>query len=198
METLAFTSMSLNDWFALPEDEPGELVDGQLVEEEVPNCVHELLAVQLAVLFHNWIFSRGGVVLGSETKLAVAPARGRKPDVCVYLPGRRPPARAIVKVPPDIAVEIVSPTPRDIRRDRVEKMDEYAAFGIRHYWVVDPERGTVEIFELAGGRYARALDAATGVVEQVPGCPGMRLDLDAIWAAAARLDGAPAATPRIV
>lgn len=198
METLALTSMSLNDWFALLEDEPGELVDGQLVEEEVPSCIHELLAVQLAVLFHSWIFARGGLVLGSETKLAVAPARGRKPDLCVYLPGRRPPARALVKVPPDIAVEIVSPTPRDVRRDRVEKMDEYAAFGIRHYWVVDPERRAVEIFALARGRYARALAATTGVIEQVPGCPGMRLDLDAMWAAAARLDGEPAGAADMV
>jgi hypothetical protein len=36
------TPMSLEAWGDLPEDEPGELVDGLLVEEEMPNWIHEI------------------------------------------------------------------------------------------------------------------------------------------------------------
>jgi Uma2 family endonuclease len=99
-----------------------------------------------------------------------------------------PPARGVVRVPPDIAIEVVSAAPRDERRDRVEKMDDYAAFGIRFYWLLDPTLGALEIFELGrDGRYVRALAASSGKLDAVPGCPGLELDLDHLWSELSRL-----------
>lgn len=184
--------MTLEQWAALPEDEPGELVDGRLEEEEVPDLVHELVVSWLIQVLGNWL-GRGGFVFGSEAKYAVRPNRGRKPDVAVYLgpDGSRLPRNGIVRVPPDIAVEVVSPTPRDERRDRIEKMDEYAAFGVRFYWILDPLLQALEIFELSDGRYARAARATEGRLETVPGCAGLRINLDELWDDLSRL-GPPA------
>lgn len=137
-EPLAAPELTVAQWFDLPEDEPGELVGGRLVEEEVPSYVHEVLVILFGSLFRAWIVPRGGFVGGSGAKLAVGEDRGRKPDLTVYFPGRsRPPARGLVTVPPDLALEIVSPTPADGRRDRVEKVRDYAEFGVRYYWIVD-------------------------------------------------------------
>lgn len=180
--------LTLDAWAGLPEDEPGELVNGRLEEEEVPDAIHELIVTWLGHVLRTWLSGRGGFVLGSEAKFAVRPRRGRKPDLSVFLPGdRKPPRRGLIRVPPDIAVEIVSPVARDVRRDRLEKMDDYAAFRVRWYWIVDPEPCSVEIYELAAdGRYARAL-GATGQVESVPGCEGLVLDLPALWEEIERL-----------
>lgn len=187
---------TLADWEAMAEDEPGEVVDGRLVEEEVPDYGHETVVSWLIQTLRNWLGEGRGFVGGSDAKFALRPNRGRKPDLSMYLPGGRvPPRRGLVRVPPDVMVEIVTPTPRDERRDRVEKLADYAAFGVRWYWIVDPGLRSFEVFELgADGRYIHALGATEGVVASVPGCDGLSIDLGALWAELDRLGPAEAET----
>jgi Uma2 family endonuclease len=105
------------------------------------------------------------------------------PDLTIFLAGApRPPGRGIVRTPPSIAIEIVSPTPTDARRDRVEKLSEYAAFGIQAYWLVDPELRSFEILELnEDGHYVHVVNSTGGTVDPVPGCSELRLDIDELW-----------------
>jgi Uma2 family endonuclease len=183
--------MSLDEWAAMDDEKEGELVDGILVEEEMPSFAHELTIAWLARVLGNWLADRGGFVACAGVKFAVAPHRGRIPDMSVYLPGsRKPQARGLVNVPPDIAVEIITPTPRDERRDRVEKVADYAQFGVRWYWLVDPSFRTFEILERgADGRYVHAAAATDNAIE-VPGCAGLVLDARALWAEIERLETA--------
>jgi len=180
--------MSVDEWASLPEDEPGELVEGRLVEEEVADFDHETVVAWLIAILRGWIIHRGGFVFGSEGKYALHPGLGRKPDVSVFLPGGAiPPRRGPGRAPPDIVVEVISSSARDARRDRIEKAENYAAFGVRYYWLIDPDDRTFEIFERdPAGRYVRVSAAAEGAFD-VPGCDGLRLDLDELWAEIERL-----------
>lgn len=174
--------MTLEEWEALDEDVEGELVDGFLVEEEVPNFVHEIVVTWLAQTLGAWVGQRGGVAGASGVKYGLAFGLGRKPDFSAFFTGRFPPGEGLVRIPPDIAVEIVSRAARDRRRDRVEKYAEYARFGIAWYWIVDPRGRTIEIFALGDdGAYAPAFAATDGAHADVPGCPGLSLDLDDLW-----------------
>ena len=112
----------------------------------------------------------------------MGPRRGRKPDLSVFLPPALPAlSDTLVRVPPSLAVEIVSPRPRDALRDRVEKLADYARAGVRYYCILDPQLRSLEVYELGrDGRYAVALSAARGRV-RVPGCPGLVLNLGALW-----------------
>jgi Uma2 family endonuclease len=181
--------MTLAEWADMGEDEAGELVDGMLVEDEDVGYLHDAVGAWLAHLLFGWARPRGGSVAVSDARFGVAPRRGRKSDLSVYFSGRRPPAHGLITVPPDVMVEVVSPRPKDARRDRVEKMNEYAAFGVRFYWLVDPALRTLEIFELgADGRYTRAVGVTGGVVDPVPGCEGLSMDLEALWALVDQLE----------
>lgn len=180
--------MSLAEWAALPEDVRGELVEGVLVPEEEPTRDHETVVTWLLSRLYGWLRAHGGLVLGSEAKLAVGIGRGRKPDLSIYLPGAPAPGPddALLDHPPSLVVEVVAPHPRDARRDAVEKLHDYAALGVETYWILNPALRSAEVFELdARGRYARATSAKGGDLE-VRGCPGLKVDLDALWAAVAR------------
>jgi Uma2 family endonuclease len=180
--------MTFEEWAAMPEDEPGELVDGRLEEEDVPDLVHALVVSWLVHELGTRL-GRGGFVFGSAAKYAVREDRGRKPDVAVYFcsDGSHLPRRGIVRVPPDVVVEVVSPSPRDERRDRIEKLDEYAAFGVRYYWIFDPSLQSLEVFELVGERYSRAARATEGRMDPVPGCRDLVIELDDLWEELSRL-----------
>jgi Uma2 family endonuclease len=175
-------SMSIEEWEQMDEDAPGELVDGRLEEEEVADNPHEVLVSALLFVLVTWARPRGSAVLPSEAKYAVGKRRGRKPDLSVYFaPVHKLPRRGANRRPPDIMVEVLSPRPRDHRRDRIQKLREYAAFGVRWYWLVDPEARTIEVLRLGDdGHYVHALDAEEGTVP-VPGCEGLTLDIDALW-----------------
>src|SRR4029450_5651801 len=146
--------MTLEEWAAIDEEVEGELVDGILQEEELATFLHELVVIWMATILSPWARRRGGFVAGSETKLAVAPRRGRKPDLALFL-SRGLPALgdSLVRTAPHLVVEVTSIRARDIHRDRVDKLGDYARAGIRLYAIVDPQVRSLQVYEL--GRYGR-------------------------------------------
>lgn len=180
--------LSLQEWGTLPRGEAGELVRGFLTEEEVPDPLHELTVSWFVFLFRAWL-GRTGFVFGSDLKVQLTEDTGRKPDVTVIFPGGDAPSRrGPLRNAPDLVIEVVTPTPRDERRDRIEKMAEYESRGIRWYWLLDPALGSLEIFELnAQKKYTKVVAASEGQLVEVPGCPGLAVDLDDLWAELDRL-----------
>ena len=173
--------MTIDEWADMAEDEPGEFVNGYLEEEEVPNHAHERVVGWLMRVLGNWGKPRNAMVFGSEHKFAVSPTRGRKPDVSMYAPGQRLARGSLSRTPPMLMVEVLTPTPRDVRRDRIEKSNEYAKFGVKYYWLIDWSTRVIECYELsADGRVFRSATGGDGRLE-VPGFEGLVLDLDDLW-----------------
>jgi Uma2 family endonuclease len=48
--------------------------------------------------------------------------------------------------PPSIAIEFVAGRNRDRHRDYIDKREQYAAVGVREYWVIDRFRRTMTVF----------------------------------------------------
>ena len=82
---------------------------------------------------------------------------------------------------PDLLVEILSPTTS--LRDRREKLALYERFGVPEYWIVNPERPTVQVFRLSGERYGEALEFCLGDRLETPLLPGLSIPLSEVFPA---------------
>jgi Uma2 family endonuclease len=94
-----------------------------------------------------------GMVLSSETQYQCFPddaRRIRKPDVSLIHRSRVTPAilQGFVRIPPDLAVEIVSE--HDTYYEVETKVREYLRAGVRLVWVLNPPTRSVRIHRLNG------------------------------------------------
>jgi Uma2 family endonuclease len=148
------TRVTVEDLSSMPDEKDFELVDGELVDRYMGNEASSV-AVNLLVLLG--VFNRQhrvGVLLESEAGYQCFPDaadRVRKPDVSFIALGRLPhnrPARGYDTIPPDLAVEVLSP--RDVAVEVDVKVEEYLRAGVRLVWIVNPDTRTVRIHRADG------------------------------------------------
>ena len=57
----------------------------------------------------------------------------------------------------------------------------YARYGIRHYWVIDPDARTLEIYETDGAQY-RSVECHEGhATVRTAVFPDLEIDLGRVW-----------------
>lgn len=171
-----------DDFVALPDDDKRELIDGHLLEVDVPTYDHEAIVALIIVFIGTWARSNGGRVLASGYKVKVSPKRGLMPDVQYYRAGRRPPTQALTEGAPDLGVEVISPSSG--RYDRVTKLEYYRSIGMPEYWLIDPTEQSLHRFVLVDGAYR--VEAFEGDRTLTPDTfPGLSLPLTELWATGA-------------
>jgi Uma2 family endonuclease len=67
--------------------------------------------------------------------------------------------------------------------DLGHKADVYAAAGVAHYWIVDPEARSIAEWSLGGARFVERSHAASGGRFRPTLFPGLELDLDTLFRA---------------
>ena len=173
------------DLAAMPGDEPWELWEGAL--RKVPGSgleASEIAGVVIAFLLPFVRSRKLGVVSTSDGTYYLA----RNPDTIVvpdvafvrweHLPDRTRP-KGFCPVPPDLAVEVVSPS--DTPRDVAGKVELYRRAGVPLVWWIYPERRAVIVFR-AGQQVAEL-----GEGDELDGgevLPGFRLLVAEIFAEA--------------
>ncbi len=180
----AQASYTWDDFLALPDDDRRELIDGELVEVEVPTRSHEAIVMQLGYFFIAWAHAgHGGLTLASGYKVRISERRGVMPDVQFFRAGNEPAAdqeQGLARGRADLVVEIISPSSR--RYDRVKKLTWYAGLGVHEYWVIDLEAKTLERLVLRDGAYVIAASLEGDEMLRPESFAGLEIPLAKLWA----------------
>lgn len=95
------------------------------------------------------------------------------PDLLVVC---RPIEKQFLDFPPDLVVEILSPSTKV--KDQVTKLELYQNFGIKYYLIVDPENNSITYYQLVNEKYEE-ISKPSGF--QLNGGCEIRPDLSRIW-----------------
>ena len=169
------------DYLLLPEGDRRELIEGDFYVVPAPSFRHQIISRNLGTLL--WEFVRGeglGQVVWAPTDVVLSLESVVQPDI-LFISNER---RGIitednVSGAPDLVVEILSPSTAE--RDRELKRTLYARYGVREYWIVDPEDSSVEVMVLEEAGLVSARRYTSGQVEP-PLLPGLAIPLGEIFA----------------
>jgi len=159
-----------------------EFDDGRLLVSPTGIVSHNLLIAVLLELFGEYeekTRGRHAVAFPPQSYFMPPGERDYQPDVSVITDARkdRPLPDRIVG-PPDIAVEVLSPS--TVRRDRGLKAARYFAEGTREYWMFDAEARTVEIHRRGRKGWVSARLDANGRY-RTPLLPGFAMSVATVW-----------------
>jgi Uma2 family endonuclease len=125
-----------------------ELVRGEVVVMPPPKGKHGICCSEIAWVLKNFVKPKKlGWVTTNDTGVVLerGPDTVRGPDVAFWSIARQPEMPdGYFQIPPDIAVEVLSPDDR--RKDVRAKIKEYLFYNVPLVWLVDPETRTVTVY----------------------------------------------------
>lgn len=140
---------TINDIYSLPDGERAELIDGQIYYMALPSRKHQDILSFFHLAIGNHITSNNGACKVYPAPFAVFlfadDSKYLEPDISVICDQNKLNDRGCSGAP-DWIIEIVSPSSRPM--DYYTKLSLYRTAGVREYWIVDPIKQTVLIYDM--------------------------------------------------
>jgi Uma2 family endonuclease len=138
---------TLDDYYALPDDQRVELIDGVFYDMGAPSTYHQIVCLELGVMLKNYIKNKGGSCIPIASPVDVQLDCDNKtmvqPDVLVLCDRSKLIKRCIYGAP-DFIIEVISKSTK--RKDTTIKLSKYIQAGVREFWLVDIEKERVLVY----------------------------------------------------
>jgi len=167
--------LTIADLDSMPEDgNRYELIEGELFVSRAPSLIHQGIVGNFMFVFNLYLRENPIGSVWPGPGVIFSDFSGVIPDV-VYVSKERESAIATgtrVSGAPDLIIEILSPGTENERRDRHAKRQLYRKYGVKEYWIVDPEKLAIQIYRTSKLR----LVATLGIKDEIttPLLPGFR------------------------
>ena len=138
---------TIEDIYALPEGERAELLDGRIYYMAPPNTKHQRLVNYISTEINLYIRNNNGSCEVFPAPFAVFLNKNEtnyvEPDISVICDTSKLDDKGCHGAP-DWIIEIVAPSSKQM--DYYKKLFKYRTAGVREYWVVDPDRSIVTVY----------------------------------------------------
>lgn len=139
---------TIDDIYALPDGQRAELIDGQMYMMAPPIRIHQKLISQFTKVIGNYIDAKHGTCEVYPAPFAVFLNKDDlnyvEPDISVICNKDKLNDKGCNGAP-DWIIEIVSPSSQQM--DYGIKLFKYRTAGVREYWIVNPQKETVTVFD---------------------------------------------------
>ena len=150
IQTLAQEKIyTIDDIYGLPDGHRAELIDGQIYNMALPNRKHQDILSFLHLVIGNYIVQNNGKCKVNPAPFAVFlsadDSKYLEPDISVICDKHKLNDYGCNGTP-DWIIEIVSPSSRSM--DYYTKLSLYRSAGVREYWIVDPMKQVVLVYDM--------------------------------------------------
>lgn len=160
---------TIDDIYALPDGERAELIDGKIYYMAPPSTKHQRLVSRLNQVIANYIDSQNGECEVFPAPFAVFLNKDDinylEPDLSVICDTSKLDDKGC-HGSPDWIIEIVSPGNKTM--DYFAKLFKYRNAAVREYWIVDPSREQVLVYQFEKEtmeQYSFGEDVPVGIYE---------------------------------
>ena len=174
------------DYQTLPESMIGhyELLDGDIVMVPSPTTIHQRISRNLEYLLMQFIRKHGlGEIFDAPCDVVLGQGKEREvvePDLLFITRQRRHIiTEKEIRGAPDLVVEILSSGTE--ARDRGYKKVLYGRYGVREYWIVDPQTQSLEVYALGEGGLALQSKYGRSQTMESSLFPGMNIELAEVF-----------------
>jgi Uma2 family endonuclease len=181
--TIGTIKMTAQQFLQMGEDPPGvrlELVDGEVKVSPSPDLKHSFVDRKLTWILVAYIDDNDLGALFGDVDTVFGQHDVRRPDVIYFEKARlHLVGEKALEFPPDLCVEIVSPS--SVNVDRKQKFRQYEKGKVAHYWIIDPTAQTIEGYKLVGGKYRLTGRGKKNDVVRLPPFPQLDIPLAELW-----------------
>jgi len=151
-----------DDLLNFPDDgKRHEVIEGEHYVTPSPNTKHQAVSMNLTRAFILYLeHHRLGCLFAAPFDVVLSDLDVVEPDL-LYISHERAATltEQHVRGAPDLVVEIVSSRTR--KTDEITKRKLYERFGVREYWVVDPDLDTIKVYTRVDEAFTRAAELST-------------------------------------
>ncbi|MEW6238353.1 MAG: Uma2 family endonuclease [Candidatus Omnitrophota bacterium] len=136
------------DYLHFSDDKRYEIIEGEVYMVPSPFTNHQQVSRRLERLIEDYVMARDlGEIFDAPLDVVLSDIDVVQPDI-FFISNKNSGIITYKNIQgaPDLAIEILSPS--SDHKDKVLKKKLYAKYGVKEYWLVDPDAKQIQVFTL--------------------------------------------------